>query len=81
MMTSYSSSPRRLLLVTAIVAGLALAPPAAARVHPQTRPSRPVPGVRAVLLGDFAAALDFAFNLLHCVGSNAGASLDPLGNH
>jgi hypothetical protein len=81
MMTSHSS-PRRLLLILAMVAGLAgfaLAPRAEARVHP---PARPAVGARAGLAGDsFAAALDFVANLLHSVWANAGSSLDPLGNH
>jgi hypothetical protein len=70
------SSPRRLLLVAALVASLAslaFAPRAEARLLSPPHAAR---------VGDsFLAACDFVRGLLHSVWANAGSSLDPLGVH
>jgi len=65
--------PRRLLLVATILAGLALAPQAEARVRPAAQPPS-----RSWETGDLAG---FLRHLFHSLWGKAGSSMDPLGNH
>ena len=77
-MTSHSS-PRRLLLIAAVVAALALAPQAEARVHPSAHTGS---AARLRWVEDtVTATLDSFWHRLQSVWAQAGSGLDPLGNH
>jgi hypothetical protein len=76
-MTAHFSS-RRVLLVAAILAVLALAPPAEGRVRPRAQGAaagRPSEGP-----GD-TSVLELFRHLLQSLWGGAGSSMDPLGDH
>lgn len=71
-------SSRRILLVAALLAGLALAPRTEARVR---RPEPAVAAARSPAGSGGIPGLAFFRHLLQSLRGKAGSSMDPLGNH